>query len=243
MCGAAASLWMAAPPPASPINCPAMNLLDGAQIARYLERCGLIDENSRVTVAPLSSDVALAACDDRRWVLKQALPKLKVAADWRSDVRRSKVERLALEEVARISPGSVPRVECGDDGRGVLVMQFVDGLVWKSELLAGRADGRTALALGRFLGLVHKDSARRLGSLGVFADQSLFYQLRITPYFERAVSGSAPVRAPGVREFSDADRCSAGPWGLQSEKCHRSGGRQRPDCIGLGGGPPGPPRV
>ena len=165
-----------------------MNLLDGAQIARYLERCGLIDENSQVTVEPLvggvSSDVALAAFGDRRWVLKQALPKLKVAADWRADVRRGHVERMALQEVARIAPGSVPQVVCADDASGVLVLQFVGGPVWKSELLAGRTDAGTAAALGRFLGLVHGESGRRIDTLSGFADKSLFYQLRIAPYFE-----------------------------------------------------------
>jgi 5-methylthioribose kinase len=165
-----------------------MNLLDGAQIARYLESHGLIGPHCRVTVEPLpggvSSDVALVSCGDRRWVLKQALPKLKVAADWRADVHRGQVERMALQEVARIVPGSVPQVVGDDDGSGVLVMQFVDGVVWKSELLAGRIDTRTAQALGHFLGRLHEDSRRRIDRLSRFDDKSLFYQLRIAPYFE-----------------------------------------------------------
>ncbi len=185
----------------------AMNLLDVAQVARYLECCGLIGPNSRVTVEPLSggvsSDVALATCGSRRWVLKQALPKLKVAADWRADVRRSTVERIALEEVARIASGSVPRVECGDDGSGVLVMTFVDGPVWKSELLEGRTDGRTAQALGQFLGRVHQDSGESLDRLDMFADKSLFYQLRIAPYFQVLYDRYPVPQERALREIVD----------------------------------------
>ena len=179
------------------LNAPTMNLLDGAQIARYLERCGLIDENSRVTAAPLSggvsSDVALAACGDRRWVLKQGLPKLKVAQDWRA----------------------------GPMG----------GRLWRWEAFWGLCTRTAPAAAEAVLAL--------RGSVAVLptAHCALFRGA------VRAVSGSAAARARGDREFSDVDRCSAGQWGLQSQKCHCAGGRQKPDCIGLGGGPPGPPRI
>lgn len=48
--------------------------------------------------------VLLQREDGSRWVLKQALPKLRVKADWFSDPARIHVEALALRYLPRVAP-------------------------------------------------------------------------------------------------------------------------------------------
>ncbi len=63
----------------------------------------------------VASDVAIVRDEDgREIVVKQALPKLKVAADWRCDPARSSQEVEALRVApALLGSGVVPQVFCG----------------------------------------------------------------------------------------------------------------------------------
>ncbi|PSR21442.1 MAG: hypothetical protein C7B45_10865 [Sulfobacillus acidophilus] len=184
-----------------------MNLYDAEQVTGWLQRRAIVGEDETVEVVPLSggisSDVVLAISGEHRWVIKQVLPKLKVAADWQADVRRGQIERQALRVVADMIPGSVPCVEYYDNEGGVLVMNFVNGVMWKSELLAGRIDKSISKALGQFLGKVHHDTHNHLGPLSVFEDKSLFYQLRIAPYFEVLYAQYPVPQQRAIREIVD----------------------------------------
>src|SRR3712207_4360026 len=87
---------------------------------QVLAELGVIPEGVPVRARPLSggiSNVVLAAeWDGGRAVLKQSLPKLRVAAEWHFDRARILNERRCMAYLASILPaGSVPEVLAHDD--------------------------------------------------------------------------------------------------------------------------------
>jgi hypothetical protein len=78
------------------------------------------------------------------YCLKQALPRLKVAKDWRVPVDRVFAEIDYLRTVSAIAPGRVPQVIGQDDATKSFVMEFFgpEFRNWKAQLLAGAVDCR-----------------------------------------------------------------------------------------------------
>jgi len=96
-------------------------------VKRYLTERGLAPPDAPVTVEPLGGGVSNQAWkiagNHFRYVLKQALAKLKVKADWFSDVRRIGRERAAMEAAAPLlGEEHVPRVVHFDEEAHILVM-------------------------------------------------------------------------------------------------------------------------
>jgi 5-methylthioribose kinase len=58
--------------------------------------------------------------------IKRALPKLKVAADWRAPVERNAYEVAWMETVGRLAPGSAPRILGHDPSAGLFAMEFLE---------------------------------------------------------------------------------------------------------------------
>src|ERR1700722_20093730 len=63
-----------------------------------------------------ASDIFLIVDGDRRFVVKQALHRMKVQDLWQADVTRNRTEYEYLRYVGRILPGSVPAVSALGDG-------------------------------------------------------------------------------------------------------------------------------
>ena len=84
----------------------------------------------------VSSDIwHLKLPDGREICVKRALPKLKVAADWRAPVVRNIYEARWLREADRALPGAVPKLLGQDEATGALAMEFLspaDHPVWKA---------------------------------------------------------------------------------------------------------------
>ena len=83
----------------------------------YLRERGRIHADERPRVRPLtggvSSRVVLVERDPpaESWVLKQALPKLRVAVDWFSSPERMRREAVALRRMPELTPpGSAPEL-------------------------------------------------------------------------------------------------------------------------------------
>src|SRR5687767_3253481 len=98
-----------------------------------------------VCIEPLaggvSSDIARVTAGHRTFVVKRALPKLKVAADWRAPIERSRYEVAWLQAAERIVPEAVPEVLAHDPASGLFAMSYLDPAtypVWKAELRGGR---------------------------------------------------------------------------------------------------------
>ena len=164
-------------------------LLAPETIGPYLVSRGLVDPTVEVRAVELEwgvSNVVIAVdADGLRAVVKQALPRLRVADEWLAKRERAITEADALRLAARIEPDSVPDVlDVDEDACALTVARAPGGWPnWKEELLKGHADPRVARSLGSLLARWHEstegddDVARR------FSDSEAFEQLRIDPYY------------------------------------------------------------
>ncbi len=120
-------------------------------------------------------------------VVKQALARLRVKDDWPSRIDRIFVEQECLETLGTFwVDGTYPRVLFADPANFLFAMEYAPtgSVVWKAELLAGRIDPAVAGQVGRLLGTMHacvRAMTRRLPRR--FADQEVFDQLRLDPYY------------------------------------------------------------
>jgi 5-methylthioribose kinase len=147
----------------------------------------------------------------REMVVKQALPKLKVVADWRSSPDRSNVEVRALKAMRELlGPTIVPEVLWEDPPNHRFAMERINPRLrnWKNELLSGRVDLVTTSRVGELLGWLHTRSAAQSKFAVDFAERRYFEQLRIEPFFTRIAQRNpdlatnvsiaiAALRAPG----------------------------------------------
>jgi aminoglycoside phosphotransferase (APT) family kinase protein len=139
------------------------------------------------TLTPLTGGVSseIYRADDagRVFVVKRALAKLKVAAEWFADTRRNAHEQAYLAYVARFRPDAVPAVLAGSEDEGWFAMEFIEGFAnWKSELLDGRADPATAARAAAILGEIHARSHGDTAAAQRFATDTNFHELRVAPY-------------------------------------------------------------
>jgi 5-methylthioribose kinase len=155
----------------------------------YLRQAGW-PEQPVSSIRPLgggvSNTVLLADGPGGRFVLKQALEKLRVEADWRSRPDRTLREADALQSMAAIlPPGAVPHVLFIDRPNCIYAMEAAPAGSpdWKTELLAGRIDPRVAAAAGRTLGAMIRTTWRQPDWQQRFGDQTVFDELRLDPYY------------------------------------------------------------
>lgn len=143
----------------------------------------------------VSSDIVRVELGDGQvYCAKRALPKLKVASDWQAPLERNHYEIAWLQKAGEIVPGAVPGVIGEDRAHGIAVLDYLppqDYLVWKAELLAGRADPRVPAALANVLGAIQ---AKTLGDPAIakaFPTDAFFDALRLDPYL-RTLAGRHP---------------------------------------------------
>lgn len=138
----------------------------------------------------VASDVAIVRePDGREIVVKQALPKLKVAADWRCDPARSSHEVTALRAApALLGSGVVPQVLWVDAANHRFAMERIDpGLRnWQAQLSAGEVSLATASRVGELLAQLHAGSSQAPQLAMTFANREYFERLRIQPFFVRS---------------------------------------------------------
>lgn len=161
-----------------------------AEAPELLLSVGLIDAGEPLTLTELgggvSSVVILAETPRQRLIIKQALPKLKVRADWPSRPVRSAVEVAALRAYGPHLPaGAVPTVLASDPTRHWFVMTAAAAaaLNWKTELLAGRVDAAIARQAGAVLAGMHLGTAADPAVAQRFDDREFFHTLRVDPYY------------------------------------------------------------
>jgi aminoglycoside phosphotransferase (APT) family kinase protein len=133
----------------------------------------------------VSSAVILAETPRRRLILKQALPQLKVRADWPSRPDRSSVEVAAIRAYGPyLPPGAVPVVLHDDPARHCFAMTAApaNAANWKIELLAGRVDPALAARAGAILAGMHLGSAADPAIAERFDEREFFHTLRVDPY-------------------------------------------------------------
>jgi len=173
-----------------------------------LRKMGLLNAGDSVRVTPLtggvSSDISLVEAGPRRFCVKRALPRLKVAALWEAPIKRNAAEAAYMRAVERWLPDAVPRVLGEDSEAGWFAMDYLapeNHLLWKAQLLAGVADVDFAAAVGRDLGLIHAHSAVDRGVPTAFANDDTFEAIRIEPYL-RATARAHPGLASRFDELA-----------------------------------------
>jgi 5-methylthioribose kinase len=180
-----------------------------ADITASLVGMGLVEEGASPTFTPLaggvSSDILMVEAGARRFCIKRALPRLKVAAVWEAPVARNAAEAAWMRTVARWLPASVPRLPGEDAALGLFAMEYLepaDYPVWKAELRDGRADPDFAAEVGRQLAVMHGRSARSALLAAAFANDDIFEPIRLEPYL-RATGRRHPDLAPRLEALAD----------------------------------------
>src|SRR4029453_5117942 len=122
-----------------------------APIARALVRMALGGADQPVGLVPLtggvSSDIFRADLPSGPVCVKRALPKLKVAADWRAPVERNRWEIEWMRIAPAIVPAVVPEILGEDREAGCFAMAFLPPdryPVWKALLRDGVVKVATA---------------------------------------------------------------------------------------------------
>ena len=182
-----------------------MNIEDHGELLRYLRRNGHIPADESPGFVTLRGGVSNRTVWLRRerggdWVIKQALPKLRVPVDWFSAPERIEREAAALRWLGKIAPGQAPEFVFADDSRHILAMTAIpqphDN--WKTLLLAGRTDQGLARAFGHLLSRIHNAVADYPALARDFAERRFFEELRLEPYYAYSAS-----QMPGARSFLD----------------------------------------
>ena len=133
-------------------------LIETGDLIEPLRRMGLVKAGESARLTPLtggvSSDISLVEAGGRRFCVKRALPRLKVAALWEAPVERNAAEAAYMRAVQRWAPHAVPRVLGEDAKAGWFAMDYLAPerhRLWKAELLTGIVDVGFAASVGRAL--------------------------------------------------------------------------------------------
>ena len=161
---------------------------EGEELTASLQRMGL--DPTGLVLTRLSGGVS---CDvwkveragARPLVVKHALAKLRVAADWRAPPARAKAEVDWFRLVETILPGHVPHVVADDLAHDSFAMEYLEPAshpLWKAELAAGRIDVAFAGRVGGDLAKIHAATAGDADIARTFDNGAQFHALRIEPY-------------------------------------------------------------
>ncbi len=132
----------------------------------------------------VSSEIFLVEDGGDSFVVKRALPRLRVKDEWLADVGRNRYEQMYIQYVARILPQAVPSLRPGPNDRGYFTMEYLgpEFSSWKQLLLRGQARIEDAVAAATLLGAIHAHSASDSEAERCFDTTQNFTQLRIDPY-------------------------------------------------------------
>jgi enolase len=173
---------------------------DGA-IVEFLERAGLVPPGQTPQFEALgggvSSDIWIVRTGKTAFCVKQALPRLRVKADWRAPIERNANEVAWMTAVAGFIPEAVPRVLAADARLAAFAMEYLPPRAyeqWKSRLQRGVVASETAILVGQRLALVHDFFAKSETAAQTFATDATFHLLRIEPYLLAAARAHPDVR-------------------------------------------------
>jgi 5-methylthioribose kinase len=125
--------------------------------------------------------------DGDAWVLKQALAKLRVDADWFSSPDRIEIEAKALRWLNKMAPsGTTPIFIFEDKANHLMGMDAIPNKHenWKDVLLSGRVVSDHFQQFGALLGTIHRNSSETASETSQeFADTTYFENLRLDPYY------------------------------------------------------------
>ena len=180
----------------------AVPLTDSVLLAA-LSRMGLTPPGGPPVIVPLSggvsSDIVRVDLPGGSICIKCALPRLRVAADWRAPVDRNDYEAEWMRTIGSILPDAVPRVLGEDRDAGAFAMPYLDPAaypVWKDELRDGRISVATASTIGALLASIHSYTSSNDEVRSRFATDSIFLSIRLEPYLLATAAAHPDCAAP-----------------------------------------------
>jgi aminoglycoside phosphotransferase (APT) family kinase protein len=174
-------------------------------LAAYLHTAGRVSADEQVCVERLAGGVSNRTMLVRRtagpdWVVKQALPQLRVAVEWFSDPRRIEREAAGMRWLAALAPpGAIAPLVFEDRPHHLLAMEAVPQPHenWKTVLLSGRLDAGHVRSFAELLAAIHRRAFERQAEIAAeFDDRSFFESLRLEPYYAFAAE-----HVPSAAEF------------------------------------------
>jgi len=199
--------------PACLSDAPVRTVADIGWLQEGLRRMALVSADSEALCEPLaggvSSDIYRVDLSGGRSVcVKRALPKLKVAADWRAPVERNRWEVEWMRVAAGIVPRAVPPILGDDRATGCFAMAWLapeSHPVWKALLRDGDVGTAFAAQVGDTLGRIHAATADRDDVAARFATDDIFRAIRLEPYLV-ATAGAHPDLAPQLIALVETTR-------------------------------------
>lgn len=160
----------------------------------YLRKEGHIDPQEIPRVRLLHGGVSnrtvfVARDTGEHWVLKQALKKLRVEADWYSKPDRILREAAAMELLPRwAGRDCIPKLVFLDESAFLLAMEAVPEphRNWKQVLLTEGPNPAHVDQFAALLARIHRESSRDKEGRERFRDRSFFQSLRLEPYYQFA---------------------------------------------------------
>lgn len=189
-----------------------MRLLTPENAVEYLRETGRVGDSASAAVQWLAwgvSNVVLLVTppDAPAFVVKQSREQLRTRADWFSRLDRIWREIDVMRTLEPLLPaGSVPRVLFEDRPNFLFGMEAVDPshVVWKGELLEGRADPAIATAAGSLLAAIHRETAGRADVVDRFGDRVVFDQLRLEPFYRKVAAAHPDLSSPLARVIDES---------------------------------------
>lgn len=184
-----------------------LNIEHPDQLRDYLVATGRIPSDASFAAEPLSGGVSARTVRVRwgagntPWVLKQALPRLRVESEWRSDPERIHREAAGLRWLGRIlPPGATPRFLFEDGDHHLLAMEAVrrPHRNWKEMLLAGDLQSDHVREFASLLATIHLGEPSP-DVKAAFSDRRYFESLRVEPYYAFTAS-----RVPEAARFMES---------------------------------------
>jgi 5-methylthioribose kinase len=165
--------------------------LDPVHLPDYLRARRLLAADEPCHVETLSggvSNVVLRVEPEGgpAFVVKQSRERLQTQAPWFSRLDRIFRETAVMATVRPLLPeGAIPRILDEDRDNYAYAMQAVEAshAVWKRELLGGLLRDEIALRLAEYLSTIHGQTAGVQTIADEFADQEIFEQLRVDPFY------------------------------------------------------------
>jgi len=159
------------------------------ELKQALFHMAIVSANQPFSLVPLaggvSSDIYRVDLPSGAICVKRALPRLKVAADWRAPVERNRWEVEWMRIAGSIVPSAVPEILGEDRAAGCFAMAYLapaEYPVWKTLLQAGTIEAAAAAAVGDVLGRIHSATADRGDVAERFPTDGIFYAIRLEPY-------------------------------------------------------------
>ncbi len=170
-------------------------LIDEENVAGYLVSKGFAKKEEDVKVERLggkwgtmgvSSTLLKVEMPNATYVLKQPMPNLAVKDDWPADPDRIFMEERCIQTLGEmLGRDMVPHVVYVDRENYIGMFSYIppEYVLWKRHLLDGKVDHRIAVKVGGILGRIHEETYMSPKMAKRFAENRIFLQLRIDPYY------------------------------------------------------------